>query len=164
MVCWILLFEPPNKLSNKPIQKSIMTQNYPPLWARILVGFIGNFALLAITAAVFGDPLVQPRFFPELASDNPNIVLILGGALLNSILLALIYPSFNIDVSHGWFGNTARIAIPLGLAVYFATHMVQAGYINVSATGWLLEGLYDSTAPMAAIFAMAFLTYRRSRA
>lgn len=140
-----------------------MTQKIPALWARILVGFLGNFILLAVTAAVIGDPIVQPTFFPELASDNPNIFLILGGALLNSVLISILYPNLGIQVGEGWLMNSLRVAIPVGLLCYFATHLVQAGYMNVSAVGWLIEGLYDSTAPMAAVVAMTWLTNRQNQ-
>lgn len=139
------------------------TIKMPALWARILVSFIANFILLAVTAAVIGEP-VQAAFFPEIASDNPNILFILGGALLMSTLLAILYPYFNIDVTQGWFSASWPVAVMLGLAIYFATHMVQAGYTVIPPLGWLLEGLYDSLAPMASLLAMAFLAGRVNRA
>ncbi len=75
------------------------------------------------------------------------MVLLSSGALLSGILIAVVYPYLRIEVGDGWFGRALRVAVLLGLTIYFATHMVQAGYINVSATGWLLEGLFYLTVP-----------------
>lgn len=137
-------------------------QKLPSLPMRVLASFIPNMVLLGAAAAIFGTP-VQSRYFPELAADNPNVILLLGGSLLMSLLLALLYPYLRIEVGKGWLDNALPIAILLGITIYFATHIVQAGYTTVSPTGWLLEGLYDSLAPFGSILGMAWLTNRQNR-
>jgi len=139
------------------------TQKIVSLPVRIIVSFLANMVLLGVVAAVFGDP-VQAKYFPELAAENPNMALLSSGALLSGILIAVVYPYLRIKVGKGWFGSALSVAVLLGLTIYFATHIVQAGYINVSVTGWLLEGLFDSTAPMASILALAWLTNRQNKA
>ncbi len=136
-------------------------QKFPSLPVRIIVSFFAYFITLAIAAMALGDPFVQPTYFPELAAESPNMVLLVGGALLMGVLLAILYPYLRIEVDNNWFPNALRVAVPLGLII-FSTHMIQAGYINVSATGWLLEGLYDSPGPMVAIIIIAWLTKRRN--
>jgi hypothetical protein len=91
------------------------------------------------------------------------MALLSAGALLSGTLIAIVYPYLRIEVGNGWFGSALRMAVLLGLTIYFATHMVQAGYINVSVVGWLLEGLFDSTAPMVSILTLAWLTNRKNK-
>ncbi len=148
----------------KQNQKIKMTeQKYPSLPIRIVVSFLTNFIIMAIAAMTIGDTFVQPTYFPELASENPNMALLGGGALLMGMLIAILYPSFCIKADEKWFINAVKVAVPMGFLIFFATHMVQAGYIDVSPTGWLLEGLYDSIGPMVAIVVLAWLTKRKNQ-
>lgn len=122
---------------------------------RFLFAFFANFLVLGAVAAIFGD-LVQGQYFPELASAEPNFLLLTLGSLAGSLILALLFPRLGVSSESDWFSSSVKLALPIGLLVYFATHLVQTGYIQVSTTGWLLEGLYDSLAPMASIVAMAY--------
>ncbi|MEM7028691.1 MAG: hypothetical protein AAF629_03780 [Chloroflexota bacterium] len=137
-------------------------QKMPSLLIRIIVGFLANFITIAVMAAIFGE-FVQSTYFPDLAAENPNMVFLFGGVFLMSLLIVLLYPYFLIEVGSGWFVNALQFAVLFGLTVYFATHMVQAGYIVVSPVGWLLEGLYDSLAPSVSIIVLAWLTRRQNK-
>lgn len=128
--------------------------------AAILGVIIGN----VIMSILFGDSIVQPTYFPELASQNPNPGLLMGGMALMGILIAALFPSFRIETGAGWFGSTIKFALLFGLTVSFATNIFQAGFINVSAMGWMLEGLYDSTGPALAVIVLAWLTHRHDKA
>ena len=139
-----------------------MNQKVPSLPIRILVSFIANFVLIVLVSMLFGEN-VQATFLGEIPAAEPNMALLGGGTLLMSILLALLYPSLKIQVGSGWFMNALPVAVLMGLSIYFCTHMVQAGYTTINSTGWLLEGLYDSLAPMASILAMAALTNRQNK-
>ncbi|MEM7345479.1 MAG: hypothetical protein AAF485_14655 [Chloroflexota bacterium] len=139
------------------------TRTMPALPLRMLVSFLAIPITLTIVALLFGEGYVQPTFFPELALTDTRMPLILAGSLLMGVLIAIIYPAFHIDVAHYWFRNSLSVAVPFGLLVFFATHIVQAGYMLFPTTGWLLEGLYDSLAPMVAIVALSWLDHRHSR-
>lgn len=122
---------------------------------RFLFAFVANFLVLGAVAAIFGD-LVQGQYFPELASAEPNFLLLTLGSFVGSLILAMLFPKFRVSSESDWLSSSAKLAAPMGLLIYFSTHLVQTGYIQVSTTGWLLEGLYDSLAPMASVVAMAY--------
>lgn len=136
------------------------SQNHLSFLVRALASVLSIAITLILMAVVFGNR-VQPAFFPELEPQTESFGWLLGGMLLMGLLIAYLYPFFRIEVAKGWFVNALKVAVPFGLTIFFATHMVQAGYIQISATGWLLEGLYDSAAPMVAVVVLAWLSHRK---
>ncbi|MEM7127604.1 MAG: hypothetical protein AAF702_14825 [Chloroflexota bacterium] len=138
------------------------TQKMPSLPVRIVVSILA-LALPLIIAAVALGGIVQPTYFPELTPETEAIGLLFGGMAVMGILIALFYPYLRIETGPDWFMNALPVAVLAGLIIFFATHMIQAGYIQISATGWLLEGLYDSVAPMVSIMALAWLTNRQNK-
>lgn len=139
------------------------SDNHPVFLVRAVASVLSTTMSLILMAVVFGNR-VQPAFFPELEPQTESFGWLLSGMVLMGLLVAYLYPFLRIEVGEGWFTNALKVAVPFGLTVFFATHMVQAGYINISATGWLLEGLYDSVAPMVAVMVLTWLSHRKAKA
>ena len=132
------------------------------LWTRIAAASVTTIVTLTIVGLAIGER-AQARYFPELALDETRAPFILGGALLIGSLIALLYPHLHVSVGEDWALSAAKVAVPLGLLMFVAMHMYQAGYMLFPTTGWVLEGVYDSVAPMAAVMTLAALTRRSNR-
>ncbi|MFZ4816718.1 MAG: hypothetical protein ACOYL5_19435 [Phototrophicaceae bacterium] len=138
---------------------------YPALWLRFIVSFFA----LAITLIVFAMTLgsiVQLTYFPEFLPGEgaESFGILFGGVAVMALGIALLYPRFAIQTGTGWFMDALRVGLLIGLTVFLSTHMIQAGYIKISPVGWLLEGLYDSTAPLVAVLVLAWMTQRKNKA
>jgi len=140
----------------------VTSQNYPNFLVRAAASVLSTAIILILMAVLFGNR-VQPAYFPELEPQTESFGWLLGGMVLMGLFIAYLYPFLRIEVGEGWFTHALKVAVPFGLTIFFATHMVQAGYIQISATGWLLEGLYDSAAPMVAVVVLAWLSHRKHK-
>ena len=130
------------------------------LFKNFLLAFLVGFTTIGAMSFVFGEA-VQSTFFPEFAAASPNFALLTGGVALTSFLIAILYPRLGISKDSDWLASALKVGLVVGLLSFFATHLTQAGYLNVSTTGWLLEGLYDSLAPFFSIVAIAFASRNR---
>ena len=138
-----------------------MSQSYPNFLTRAVASILSLAIVLILMATIFGNT-VQAVYRPMIASGGAPLLLF-GGMLLMALAIAHLYPKFKIDVSQNWFLSAVQFAVPMSLSIFFFTHMIQVGYTTLSLAGWLLEGLYDSTGPMAAIITLAWLTHRENK-
>lgn len=139
------------------------TIQYPSLPVRFGVAFFAITVPLVIIAMTLGN-FVQNQFLADFLPppEDEGFAILFGGVAVMAACLAFIYPSLGIKTGDGWFMSALGVAVPLGVMIFLATHMVQAGYTTLPALGWALEGTYDSVAPMVGVIALAWMTNRRN--
>lgn len=126
---------------------------------RWFVAFVVMFVVNGAMAALVIGPLLEDRY-EDIVASSPNPLLLMAGYGLIAISLVAMHHMMRIGTDPA---RTTIAGLVAGLAIFLGTHVVQAGYTNIDAVGWVASGLLDSVGPFAAMWALTAVSMVRRR-
>jgi hypothetical protein len=122
-----------------------------------LSGFLATFLAGSVLAMAVLQPLVAKDFgiYVRSMEQGLNMPAMVSGYLLLGLALALLYPRVDWDMS--WAKKGASLGFVLGLAVFFAGHLVVAGWSTLPAGPMIFSGFVDAFSLAAGGMAVALL-------